>query len=391
MAGWAANPGQIAALVGGEQDAVTQSGALVAGLQPAQIGLVVAERAIFVFQLHRDDRPAILQEQRLHLLPQPHQPAVDGGGIFGIGRTQHELAVLEQPGGIAAQFPFGADIGSGAQDHVQPLGLGVADEGDDVVLAAEVIDAGTRLMHVPEGIGGDGVQPHRLGLAQPVAPIGARDAGIVHLAGDHLMRLAVAQEPLALHLEGPGRAVIGDRALRRHTLRRKGRQRAGRQNCAQGRSNRSHHVTLPFILSHFARTGLAPRTHPRFGTMGAMRNGVSSNCLTNERPLSSPVRGGDRREAVVEGACRIEGPVRKPLRQRFALPPPRTGEDLQVTPPSTSAAPSLGLASQAEAADLIGHGARLAHHFAGGGGGLLHHGGILLRDRVKVADRDGDL
>jgi hypothetical protein len=47
---------------------------------------------------------------------------------------------------------------------------------------------------VPEDIGGDGVETHGFGHAQPVAPIFSRNAGVVHFAGDDAEGFAVEEE-----------------------------------------------------------------------------------------------------------------------------------------------------------------------------------------------------
>ena len=121
---------------------------------------------------------------------------------------------LSSHAGIAAELPLRADVGAGAQDDVEALLLRFADELGDVVVAGEVVDAGVRLVHVPEDVGGDGVQAHRLGHAQAVAPVGARDARVMHLAGDDLEGLAVEREIAVLCFEsvrlgGEGRTVNG--------------------------------------------------------------------------------------------------------------------------------------------------------------------------------------
>ena len=97
---------------------------------------------------------------------------------------------------------------------MEPFLLRRADEGGDVVVAAEVEDAGPRLVEVPEDVRRDGVEAHRAGHLHPVAPVLARDARVVHLARDDLERLSVEEE----------RRVAGGQAVR--GLRSRGSRRA---------------------------------------------------------------------------------------------------------------------------------------------------------------------
>ncbi len=110
---------------------------------------------------------------------------------LGSVRTEGEIAVLEEPRWIAAEVPFRANVRAGTQDDVQSLLLRLPNVLGDVVLTAEVVDAGARLMEIPKDVGGDGVQSHGAGFAEAVAPVGARHTGIVHLAGEDLIRMAV--------------------------------------------------------------------------------------------------------------------------------------------------------------------------------------------------------
>ena len=113
---------------------------------------------------------------------------------FGSMERSVSAAVLEEPRGIAAQVPLRTDIGAGTQDDVEPLLLSLADVFGDIVLAGEVVDAGAWLVQVPEDVSGDGVQAHGAGLAEAIAPVGTRHAGVVHLAGEDLVGLVVKLE-----------------------------------------------------------------------------------------------------------------------------------------------------------------------------------------------------
>ena len=171
--------GDLLGTVGGVEQSVGrgEAGFEQRGLHGLHVRVVVAEGAVFVFDLDGDDGAAILDQQRRDFLRQPREPRVHGGDVFGVGGAKDEDAVLEQPRGIAAEVPLRADVGPGAEDDVEALLLGFADVLGHVVLAGEVVDAGARFVEVPEDVCGDGVQAHGAGLAETVAPVGTRHAG----------------------------------------------------------------------------------------------------------------------------------------------------------------------------------------------------------------------
>ena len=137
------------------------------------------------------------------------------------------------------EFPFGADIGARTEDDVEAFLLGFADVLGDVVLPGEVIDAGARLVKVPEDVGSDGIQAHGAGLAEAVTPVGTRHAGIVHLAGDDLVGVAIELE-LAV---GDGEGVAdGSGRLRYRVLSRDNESRENQSN----RKKSSVHSTNEF-------------------------------------------------------------------------------------------------------------------------------------------------
>jgi len=127
-------------------------------------------------------------------LPRAQEPGASGGEELRVARTHDQVGIFEEPCGKTAEFPFRAGVGAGTEDDVEAFLLGFTDELSDVEITGEVVDAGARLVGVPEDIGGDGVETHGFGHAQPVAPIFSRNAGVVHFAGDDAEGFAVEEE-----------------------------------------------------------------------------------------------------------------------------------------------------------------------------------------------------
>src|SRR5665213_559368 len=169
------------------------------------VGVVFAEGAVLVFNLDGDDWSAIGDLEGREFLAEALEPAVNRVHEFGIGAADDDVVVFEEPGGIAAPLPLGADVGAGAEDDVEAFTLRFADEFGDVVLAGEVVYAGAGFVDVPEDVGGDGIEAHRLGHAQADTPVGAGNARVVHFAGDDLGGLAVEEELAVFYAEGVGR------------------------------------------------------------------------------------------------------------------------------------------------------------------------------------------
>lgn len=104
--------------VGGEQQAVDAAcgeGLLDVGA----VAGVVAVRAVLVLDLYGDDRAAAAGEQRQQLGDDAVEPAVDLGLEAGVGAAQVQAVEGEEAGGQAAEVPFGADVGAGADDGVE--------------------------------------------------------------------------------------------------------------------------------------------------------------------------------------------------------------------------------------------------------------------------------
>jgi hypothetical protein len=116
-------------------------------------------------------------------------------------RAAADFGVGEEPGGEAAELPFGAGVGAGAEDDVETFFLRGLDEGGEVVVAGEVVVTGCGLVDVPEDVGGDGVEAHGAGHFEARVPVLAGDAGVVKFAGEDFEGFAVEGEVIALRGE----------------------------------------------------------------------------------------------------------------------------------------------------------------------------------------------
>ena len=139
------------------------------------------------------------------LLAQPMQPTLRRLHEFRIGAAHLGIGVLQQPGRKPAELPLGTHIGARPKNHIQAFLLRLTDEFGDVVLPTEVVVARRRFVRIPEHVGGNGIEAHRLGHLQARSPIFTRHSGVMHLAGDDPKRLAIEHEVALLD----GEAVIG--------------------------------------------------------------------------------------------------------------------------------------------------------------------------------------
>ena len=97
--------------------------------------------------------------------------------------AEAHLAVLQQPLGQATEVVSATQVGTGAQQHLQPLPLRLPAELRQIVFPAPVELPRFRLMPAPEDVGAHGVQTQRLGHPQAVPPVLPRDARRVQFAG----------------------------------------------------------------------------------------------------------------------------------------------------------------------------------------------------------------
>ena len=168
-------------------------------LQPRHVGAVVAVAAVLVLDLHHQDRAALRDEQRLHDLREASHVAFGRCHVARVEAADLEVGVAQQVRRDAAEVPLGADVRArAAAAPTAPRPATSPDEARDVAVAGrEVEHALGGLVVVPEDVGRDRVAAHRLRHADAMAPVLRRDARRVHLAGDHLERLAVEQEVVA--------------------------------------------------------------------------------------------------------------------------------------------------------------------------------------------------
>ncbi len=83
------------------------------------VGVIVAEGAVLVFDLDGDDGAAIADLQGSQLFAEAKEPAARRLHEFWVGAAHDDAALLEQPCRVTAPLPLGADVGAGAQDHVE--------------------------------------------------------------------------------------------------------------------------------------------------------------------------------------------------------------------------------------------------------------------------------
>src|ERR1700761_1128768 len=138
--------------------------------------MVIAERAVLVFDLDGNNRSTILDQERRDFPGEAREPFVHRRNVFGVGGTEFERAILKEPAWIAAELPLSAHVGPGTKNDVEAFLLSFANVFGNIVLPGEVVDAGPRLVDVPEDICGDGIEAHGAGLAETIAPVSARHA-----------------------------------------------------------------------------------------------------------------------------------------------------------------------------------------------------------------------
>ena len=167
--------------------------------------------AVFIFHLGHDDGASLGNLQRF-------QHGTDffkiSHGRFqeaGILGTDFQIFILQQPAGKSAEFPFRAHIGPGTHNDPQAGLLRFLDEFHKIQIAGEVPFAGFRFVHVPEQISADGIHAHGLYALEPVLPVLARHARIMHFPGNDFDGLSVHQKIFLISREDMPGSVIGFR------------------------------------------------------------------------------------------------------------------------------------------------------------------------------------
>src|SRR5580658_11279475 len=97
--------------------------------------VVGAEGAVLILNLHGDDGTAVAALQRCQFLTKTMEPARGCGDEGWVGCTDFHSCFAQEPCGVAAELPLGADVRARAQDDEEAFLLGFANEPGDVVLA----------------------------------------------------------------------------------------------------------------------------------------------------------------------------------------------------------------------------------------------------------------
>ena len=203
--------GDVAPVVRGVEEGVVESIFFVDGFEVLHVGVVGAEVSVLVFDLGHEDGAASTDLEGSDFLGEAIDPAFCGdheGGVVG-AESSGGFGVGEEPGREATEIPLGTGVGAGAEDDVEAFLLGGLDEGDQIVVAGEVVVSGSGLVDVPEDIGGDGVEAHGAGHFETSVPVLAGDASVVELSGEDFEGFVVEGEVVCL--DGEGVAGVGGR------------------------------------------------------------------------------------------------------------------------------------------------------------------------------------
>src|SRR5213075_2156936 len=128
---------QLARAVAGEERNV-EAGFLQIAAKNADVFLVVPVRAVFVFNLHENDRSPTRGLERREFFADGAEITPARFKIAGVLRADLEVRNFQQPRGQPAEVPFGARIRPGSQDYLKPFALGGAAERGDVGIARKI-------------------------------------------------------------------------------------------------------------------------------------------------------------------------------------------------------------------------------------------------------------
>ena len=168
---------------------------------------VAAVESVLVLDLHHQDRSALRDLKPRELTSDLVQPVRRGNDPARIGRAHRNRlravcrVVSHQPPRRAAAFPLGAAVGSGTENHPQPLLLRHAAELRGVRASVPLEGALLAFVEVPEHVAPDCVASHRAQHLQPVLPVCAGNARVVYLAAAHDEWLAVEKEIILADFE----------------------------------------------------------------------------------------------------------------------------------------------------------------------------------------------
>ena len=178
--GYVVGDAGVAVAVGGDDD-VPEAAVRDEPAEEAVVVHVVAVGGVAVLDLHGDDVAVI---EVADLLEHGLEVALDEMEVVRLGAAQTQAPHSEEPGGEAAEFPFGADVRAGAENHPEPQLVRQREEAPHIQVAAEVEGALPALVEVPGHVGRHRVEATGLELDQTVAPAVARNAEVVHLTGE---------------------------------------------------------------------------------------------------------------------------------------------------------------------------------------------------------------
>ncbi|CDA76907.1 unknown [Clostridium sp. CAG:242] len=167
----------------------------------AQIILVVAVAAIFIFHLYRNDVSTVFGKVWTDFLK---QSAVVVGYLLQKARViaaQMHLRVGQQPGWQTAKIKLGADVRTRAKDHIQPQFLRGADKLCKIQHPAKIKFPFFSLVQVPAGIGLHRIKSAGTQLFKPILPVSGNHAKVMDGTGHDSERFFVKIKSFCVKLK----------------------------------------------------------------------------------------------------------------------------------------------------------------------------------------------
>jgi len=148
-----------------------------------KIRFVVAVAAVFILDLHHDDRAARRAQVLFH--PRQHfiEVAVVGGEKGRIHAAEFNSRLDREPGRQPAVVPLRTDVRAGADDGVHPRLVHLVEKRLQVEYPGKVELTRLRLVQIVAEIGLDRVEPHHLRLGDAVRPLRGMNPKIVDGSG----------------------------------------------------------------------------------------------------------------------------------------------------------------------------------------------------------------
>src|SRR6185437_910963 len=172
-------------------------------LHAGHVCRIVGEVTVLVFNLCRDHGSAIADLIFPDLLAQALHPSLNRNQKCGIvcAKSLRHPRIFQKPCWKAAELPFRARVWARSQEDVKMFILSKFQKSGEIGVAGEVVNTGSRFMNVPEHVGGNGVQSHRLSHLHALAPIFVRYTCVMDLAGYDLERLMIQLEVVPCDLK----------------------------------------------------------------------------------------------------------------------------------------------------------------------------------------------